>query len=57
MKVSVIIKNIQQVVKTTAIKITIKNFQKQQCKIFTFDSIIIQLDNTVNNSHLIKHRS
>ena len=57
MKVSAIIKNIQQVVKTTAIKITIKNFQKQQSKIFTFDSRIIQLDNTVNNSHLIKHRS
>ena len=39
--------------KTTATKITIEKFQKQQCKIFTFDSIMIQLDNTVNSSHLI----
>ena len=51
MKVSAMINQIQQVVKnTTPTKITIENFQKQQYKIFKFDSTITQLDNTVKNS-------
>ena len=52
-KVPVMINQIHQVVKAnTLTKITVENFQKRQGKIFTSESTIIELDNTVNNLYL-----
>ena len=49
-KVPAMINQIQQVVQAnTPTKITVENFQKCQGKIFTSESTIIELDNTVNN--------
>ena len=49
-KVPAMINQIHQVVKAnTPTKITVENFQKRQGKIFTSESTIIELDNTVNN--------
>ena len=49
-KFPAMINQIQQVVQAnTPTKITVENFQKHQGKIFTSESTIIELDNTVNN--------
>ena len=49
-KVSAMIKQIEQAMKTTVpTKITIENFQKRDGKIFTSESTLIELDNTVSN--------
>ena len=53
MKVSAIIKKYTASSENNCYQNNNRELQKQQSKIFTFDSRIIQLDNTVNNSHLI----
>ena len=49
-KVPAIIDQIQQSVKSrTLTKITLENFQKRQGKIFTSETTVIKLDDTVSN--------
>ena len=49
-KVPAMIDQIQQSVKSmTATKITLENFQKRQGKIFTSETTVIELNDTVSN--------
>ena len=49
-KVPAMIQQIQQAVKSSIpTKITIENFQKRDGKIFTSESTVIELDNTVSS--------